>query len=363
MTAKAANKLSIRRAPHGSPIAPQVSSRMARRLILLAESLGLSAEKLCQAHDLNPELLEDRTARIPLSNVLSGLEQILEETRHPALGLALARCAAPDSYHTPALLLMASACLRDGFQHAFQYQRLWGDGDRFTFSTGIEVGRPARESIIAFRVPGARRAGHSILEVCALAETMLAVRYLTGELGARACYLALPSTLDSPTELAKHFGITPELGSAKACVGFTEDLVTAPLPHANALFLQVFERQAREELAALPPLDDWLARVRAAISQGFARGRYALVDSARSVGMSERTLERRLAERGLTYQGLVDAIRKPQALHLLRAGHPVDEIAVLLGYSERSSFHRACMRWFRMTPAALRRAHTTGTDR
>jgi len=38
----------------------------------------------------------------------------------------------------------------------------------------------------------------------------------------------------------------------------------------------------------------------------------------------------------------------------LREQRSIEEISVLLGYSERSAFHRACLRWFGKTPAQLR---------
>lgn len=49
----------------------QISSRMAKRLPVLASHLGLNARELCQRHGLDESVLEDRTARVPLEPVLA----------------------------------------------------------------------------------------------------------------------------------------------------------------------------------------------------------------------------------------------------------------------------------------------------
>jgi AraC-like DNA-binding protein len=77
-----------------------------------------------------------------------------------------------------------------------------------------------------------------------------------------------------------------------------------------------------------------------------------LAQVARQIGMSARTLQRRLGEHGLDFKGLVDDTRRRFALNYLRdrANTPT-EIAYLLGYSEVSAFNRAFRRWTGSTPA------------
>ena len=106
----------------------------------------------------------------------------------------------------------------------------------------------------------------------------------------------------------------------------------------------------------MPPESDLVANVRSEIVRGLARGRFALGDCAEALGTSQRTLERRLAEHGTPYQELVDGVRRGLALRLLKDTRGIEEVALLLGYTERSSFHRACLRWFGKTPLELRRA-------
>ena len=329
---------------------------------------------LCRRQRINGALLQDPIARVPLDPVLAGLEDLLASTKHPSLGLALARCAEPDAYHAPALVLLASDTFREGLVRAFRLQRLWGDGDRFALATPQallpnEVEKFADGGIgVTFRIPQPRRLGHGVLEVCALAETLAGARALTGRTTDPALAVGFPQTTDDAGELEQFFGVTPVIGCERAFLILSDVLVDIRLLYANALFCSVFERQAREELARLPRGEDLVGNVRAQITRGLARGRFGLDDCAGALGTSSRTLERRLSERGLQYQRLVESVRRELAPRLLGEPRTIEEVAAVLGYTERSSFHRAFVRWFGETPAAFQRSRTTmgpssnGTD-
>jgi AraC-like DNA-binding protein len=78
---------------------------------------------------------------------------------------------------------------------------------------------------------------------------------------------------------------------------------------------------------------------------------------AAALRMSPRTLQRRLASQGLTFQCLVEEARMAAALAFVRdGGRPLADVASLLGYSELRAFLRAFKRWTGQTPGALRRA-------
>jgi AraC-like DNA-binding protein len=68
---------------------------------------------------------------------------------------------------------------------------------------------------------------------------------------------------------------------------------------------------------------------------------------AQHLGLHPRTLQRRLADEGATFTGLIDAVRREQADRYLRdTDMPLSRLAGLLGYSEQSVLTRACHRWF-----------------
>ncbi|TLP46074.1 AraC family transcriptional regulator [Cohaesibacter sp. CAU 1516] len=78
---------------------------------------------------------------------------------------------------------------------------------------------------------------------------------------------------------------------------------------------------------------------------------------ARDMGMSERTLYRRLSEEGMTYRDVVEQAQSALARELLRESKAsIAEIAFLTGFSEQSTFSRAFKRWEGQAPARYRQA-------
>ncbi|GAA5443296.1 HTH-type transcriptional regulator VirS [Microbulbifer sp. NBRC 101763] len=84
--------------------------------------------------------------------------------------------------------------------------------------------------------------------------------------------------------------------------------------------------------------------------------RCSLQEVANQLGMHKRTLQRRLRDRNLVFEDLLDRIRRERAEYYLSTKQPpMSQISNMLGYREQSSFNRACYRWFGTTPMRVRR--------
>ncbi len=107
----------------------------------------------------------------------------------------------------------------------------------------------------------------------------------------------------------------------------------------------------RRQPAPSPAIDAVQRHIRQILHEG-----PPLKDSvARAVGMSARTLFRRLAEANTTFDALLDRTRRELALHYLADPRiAIAQVAEKLGYSEASPFFRAFVRWFGCTPAEYR---------
>lgn len=335
----------------------EVAARLARRLVPVAAALGHDGVRLCERHGLPRSLLDDPGARVALVRTLDALEDLLSATSCAELGLLMARSAEPDAYATPALILLASETLKSGFERAFRYQRLWGDGDRFALASPRTFGAELPGLAVTFRLPVTRRPAVAVLELCALAETLAAVRGLSGRPSETPLALGLPECPGELQRASEHFGVPVELDAKLAFAAFGEEVLSLPLANANAVFRAIFERQAHAELALLPERAELLPGLRAELARELAQGKWSLAACARSLGVTPRTLERRLAEQGTSYAAVLEGVRREQAERWLEQGRPIEEISILLGYSERSAFHRACLRWFGRTPVALRDRH------
>ena len=81
----------------------------------------------------------------------------------------------------------------------------------------------------------------------------------------------------------------------------------------------------------------------------------SLPEVAKRLGVSDRTLHRRLADEGTSHSELLDEARRERAMILLAdRSLSAAEISFLLGYSEPGAFFRAFKRWTGKTPGAYR---------
>jgi len=84
--------------------------------------------------------------------------------------------------------------------------------------------------------------------------------------------------------------------------------------------------------------------------------------AAEALCVSARTLHRRLADEGTSFQRVKDEFRRDMALQMLTRGHePINAISAQLGFDSTASFHRAFRGWTGDTPGAFRGAGATTT--
>lgn len=125
-----------------------------------------------------------------------------------------------------------------------------------------------------------------------------------------------------------------------------------PLSHSDPAALAVGQEICRTVVARRRERSGLAGEVRVLITQRLAVGAPMPVVAA-AAGLSERTLRRRLADEGTSYQRLLDEVRETLALELLGT-LPVQDVAVRLGYAEASSFILAFRRWTGRTPGRVR---------
>ena len=116
-----------------------------------------------------------------------------------------------------------------------------------------------------------------------------------------------------------------------------------------------FDTHLDEELSKFDDNASLERRVRMQVSQSLSPGVPTVSNIAGYFGMSGRTLQRRLSDRGYSFQTLVDESRRELAERLLKeTEYPLAEVAFLTGFSEQSAFNRAFKRWAGQTPRSFR---------
>ena len=135
---------------------------------------------------------------------------------------------------------------------------------------------------------------------------------------------------------------------------FARTDATLPLSTAHPELAEMHERIASEHLQRLDPAQT-CHRVRAVMIRHLPDGEPRRPKIATILGMSERTLQRRLAAEGTSFQRLLDDTRRGLAQHYLgQRNSSLADIAYLLGFGDQSSFFRAVRRWFDVSPRHYR---------
>ena len=155
--------------------------------------------------------------------------------------------------------------------------------------------------------------------------------------------------------LTRHFGCEIRFDAPIDLMIFERSVLAAPFVTYNedllAFLLPGLEAALNEPGMPRTLVDD----VRSTLSRHLRGERPTIATIAKEMRMSARTLQRRLAEVGTTYQEALDGVRRQVARRLL-ANTDLDagEVAFLLGFEELNSFTRAFSAWEGMTPTRWR---------
>ncbi|WP_323883449.1 AraC family transcriptional regulator [Aeromonas caviae] len=193
------------------------------------------------------------------------------------------------------------------------------------------------------------------LQVAELAFLLRLARLATRE-PVKALNIVLPQlpTGTVAGHYSRFFGTTISQGVQPSISFFATDALR-PFLTVNEGMWQVFEPELRRRLSQLDETASTAERVRAVLLELLPGNEATIEKTAERLGMSKRTLQRRLEDEGENFRTLINTCRENLARHYLcntnLSGY---EIAFLLGFEEPSSFYRAFMAWTGQTPETLR---------
>jgi AraC-like DNA-binding protein len=264
--------------------------------------------------------------------------------------LRLARGIAPRHFGVVGFAALACGTLAEALQRLERYHRSVYDvnvaqvhacAERLCIEWGVERGRPG-----------------PLVDETAIAAFMQLTREFTGQ-PVRA--LAVDFVNRRPPDVRPYedfFGGPVRFDQPSTSVVLARQDLALPLRGADAALLALLDAQAErllQEVAAVSgPVGVW----RQALVGLIRNGRVQLADLAQSQQMSPRSLQRRLAEQGHSFQTLLSQTRQQLAeVYLRDANVELAEVALLLGYSEQSAFTRAFRHWTGQAPLQWRRQH------
>jgi AraC-like DNA-binding protein len=274
---------------------------------------------------------------------------LADDLNRPELGFRLAELLPRSSNGIIGYLQRSAATLRHAAQISERFAALMFDYLRLEVEFADGIAR------LYFVAPEGLSL-HPLIEDHRIGRLVMAIREARGEPGFQPS--AAHFSYGRPASTRRHsdfFGPATRLsfGQQEPALCVPAHVLDEPLPGHDPALNDILAQYAEQMLARLPRLDNIAGRVEQEIAATLHAGRPSITAVARRLSLGERTLRRRLAEEGTSYQELVDQVR----VSLLRiySRDPKLTPAGLcerLGFESESAFRRASKRWSNRAPPA-----------
>ena len=312
----------------------------AERLKRVPELLGLTQAQL-----------DDPNTRISQRVLARMLARAIDSSGNRDIGLLAAQKADSQHIGINEYIARSRATMQDAIEANVRYVRLLGD----VVHHGLEI--QGKLAYSTFRLDP-ELAGHPAAYEYVLALAVLRARRITGD--PDLAPIEVHFTHAQPADTTRHeklFRCRLRFGMPVAQLVMSAKFLKRPMARAEPALGELLETQATAMLERLPRSNELVAHVTSMLrAEGSLRGASA-ERIARRLGMSVRTLSRKLGEERTSYRALFDDARRTAAVRdLTQSERPIAEIAYDLGFASTQSFHRAFRRWTGMTASACRSA-------
>jgi AraC-like DNA-binding protein len=324
----------------------RVATTLARKL----EDLGVRPADVLRRAGLPAGLFDQEKILVSTEELFALYRGIGQASPDPAIGLKLGSEPRVERYDPIAIAAVSARSLRDALQRLARYKQL-------VCPEELHVAERQGECSVQFRWLLAQETEPPLLvDVCFARVVDIARRGMGGPVTPKR--LELRGASRSRPMYEAHFGCPVEFRAPENTIVFGKaDLDRPFLTHNPDLFSTVapqLEAELRQALASKAIGE----QVKGILKPLLAGRRPGIADVARALRTSARTLQRRLAEDGATFQQLMQEARRELARHyLLHSSLELNETAYLLGYEDAHSFFRAFHGWEGSSPGEWRARH------
>jgi len=329
---------------------PTVSSAWVKGIIDSLERAGVDVRVILTEADIDAAAVEDPLARFRSERISILWERAAIYSGNPAIGLAMPRAPILSLYDAVGYAMMSSPNLLASAERLVRYLRVVSDAATVQLADGGAAGYRMSFALFGGGRPVPRQRVE--FDVLSLLEFF---RWVSGrKLRPRSVELAFPR----PAELRPYedaFECQLRFDAGVNCLVFKRSDLVEPLPTSSPALSQLHDRLAGD---LLERLDDasMTRRVREQIVQMLPNGEPRRAALAKALGVSERTLQRRLADERAHLNVLIEGTRRELAQEYLANGRlSLAEVAYLLGFADQSNFFRSFKRWFATSPGEFRR--------
>jgi len=326
----------------------RVSIHWVKGILAAAESLGVSSDEILSELDFTLDLENNKPTYLSLDQTQEIWARAESLSAHDFFGLRMGQRGRPSYFHAAAYVTMTSQNLLSAFENFTKYMPLVSE------AASLKLSYEADKIWLHFTpkpdsIPFSRHQHESVMALLLAFSS-----WMVGDenIAPSEVYFSHEAGPDL-MEYQKVFGLMPKFNQEFTGIQFSKELLDRPLVEGDVGLNQVHKEHA-DQLLEAHLNTSWKVKVIQLIveSADFNLNREQV---ARHLNISTRTLQRRLHEEGSSFLELMDAQRKQKAQHLIcNTQKSLKEVALILGFSESSTFYRACHRWFNSPPNAMR---------
>lgn len=326
-----------------------VSVEYVNYIMNLAVRFGVEPEKVFVNSGFDPAVLESTGTRIPFEQFNALWKALEESNSDDDLGLHLGEKAFAFPGHIVFLLMLNAPTIKDAIEKFCRYFNLMNDINSPCFSIKGDLVSLS----IHFHTTEDNRTRHIYEGILAVYASIL---HQISE--NRIPFVGICFVHPRPRNIVEHrriFNAPLYFDQNENKLVFKKKYLSLPVRFSNKEVLETLERLAQKLQKNLYLFGPWSNRVSRIMMEMLKKEKPEIESIARKLAVSTRNLQRQLKKEGVTYQGLLDRVRKEQAIYFLTKLYiPIGEIAFLLGYSEQSAFNRAFKRWVGSPPGQYR---------
>jgi len=329
-----------------------VAGSLLARLLRDVGAHGVAPEEILSAVGVTMTSLADPAARIARAAYHQAFELAAALTNQADYGLLCGERSSLDAFHVVGYVLAGQPSVVEVLKRLGALHRLLDDASVDTLERDGE-----RVTLITQEPSRSAARPRQAAEFAVASFVSLLLTHTAGKCVVRRIGFMHPR----PASVLQHvrlFKTVPEFGCDHIVVELDGASVTLSAQAPG--LTQHLERYARELLAEMPS-DDFVVRVERAVLARLSAGPPTVELTARALGMSTRTLQRRLGEVGENFVGVVDRVRQDVARHCLESEDvKLDSIAAAVGFTDVRSLRRAAQRWFGSSASAVRSERRKG---
>jgi len=307
----------------------------------------IAVPALLRRAGLPAALFEQEKVYVTTAELFSLWRSVAEMSSDPGIGLKLGAETRLARTHPAGIAVLCSRTFGDALQRLGRYKQL-------TCPEEIRIHRTDQEAAVEFFYVEAKETQPEVLVDMLLSWILSVGRQGTdGQLTPLRLELIRP--IKHRTLLEKHFGCRVRFKAERNALVFRDSDLERPFVTHNEELLNIIGTQLDSELKARNTNNSVSEQVKQTLRQLLAGRRPTLQDVAHELGLSARTLQRRLTDSGITFQQVVEETRRELARHYLKQrAVELNEAAFLLGFADANSFFRAFQLWEGTSPGEWR---------